>query len=40
LSLQQRIAAEAPPGLAGLTVSFAPYRTGSACLLQPAGGSR
>jgi pyridinium-3,5-biscarboxylic acid mononucleotide sulfurtransferase len=39
-SLQQRIAAEAPPGLAGLTVSFAPYRTGSAFLLQPAGGSR
>jgi pyridinium-3,5-biscarboxylic acid mononucleotide sulfurtransferase len=37
--LQQRIAAEAPPSLAGLTVSFAPYKMGSAFLLQPAGGS-
>lgn len=39
-SLQQRIAAEAPPGLAGLTVSFAPYRTGSAFIHTPAEGVR
>ena len=38
--LQHRITAEAPSSLAGLPVSFAPYRTGSAFLLQPAGGSR
>jgi pyridinium-3,5-biscarboxylic acid mononucleotide sulfurtransferase len=35
LSLQQRIAEEAPPSLAGLTVSFAPYRTGSAFIHTP-----
>ena len=39
-SLQQRIAAEAPPGLAGLTVSFAPYRTGSAFIHTPTEGVR
>ncbi|MBV8590853.1 MAG: hypothetical protein JO212_12505 [Acetobacteraceae bacterium] len=38
--LQQRIASEAPPGLAGLAVSFAPYRTGSAFLLTSAEGTR
>jgi uncharacterized protein len=37
-SLQQRIAAAAPPSLAGRIVSFAPYRTGSA-FLTPEGGT-
>jgi len=39
-SLHKRISAEAPPNLAGLTVSFAPYRTGSTFLLTPAGETR